>query len=219
MEKVLFSWSGGKDSSLALYEMLENDQYDVTALFTTLSETKRVPMHEVPETLIERQAAAFGLPIQFVYIPKHASNDVYERRLSELLVPFHSKGIEKVVHADICLEDIKAFRDAQLARLDMSGMYPLWREDTAKLAERFVSLGFRAVVTCVDTEKLGKAFAGRSFDRSFLSDLPDGVDPCGENGEFHTFVYDGPIFHEPVAFEKTETYTTWEGRFYHVALE
>lgn len=219
MEKVLFSWSGGKDSALALYRILQNDEFDVMAMLTTLSEKKKVPMHEVDESLIRRQADSIGLPLVPVYIPEHADNDTYEKRLSETLADFRRQGVEKVVHADIFLEDIKSYRDKQLAKLDMEGVYPLWGQDTAKLAEQFVSLGFESIVTCVDTSVLGREFVGRNYNRKFLSDLPDDVDPCGENGEFHTFVYAGPIFREPITFEKTNTFTTWDGRFYHVGLK
>ncbi|HEU5141423.1 MAG TPA: hypothetical protein VFT51_15725, partial [Bacillales bacterium] len=134
------------------------------------------------------------------------------------LTGFKRIGGEKVVHADIFLEDVRKYRDQQLAKVKMKGVYPLWGRDTAKLAGRFISLGFRSIVTCVDTSILGAEFAGRDFDADFLADLPDYVDPCGENGEFHTFVYDGPIFQQPVAFQKAEPYTTWEGRFHHLGL-
>ncbi|HEX7064458.1 MAG TPA: diphthine--ammonia ligase [Bacillales bacterium] len=218
MENVLFSWSSGKDSALALYEVLYSGECNVSALLTTITDEKKVPMHEVSSRLVERQAEAIGLQLVPVYMPKASNNETYEKGLAEVLAGFKEWGVEKVVHADIFLEDVKKYRDEQLAKLHMKGVYPLWGRETARLAERFISLGFRSIVTCVDTSVLGAEFAGRDFDADFLADLPGNVDPCGENGEFHTFVYDGPIFQRPVDYSEGGSYTSWEGRFYHLEL-
>lgn len=196
---VLCCWSGGKDSCLALYEIQKTRR--IAALLTTVTrDFDRISMHGVRRALLHQQAESLGLPIHEVFISKGATNEEYEKAMGEALLSFRAQGVSEVVFGDLFLEDIRAYRDRLLARFEMSGLYPVWDRDTDKLIRRFLDLGFRTAVVCVDPKKLGPAFAGRIIDQRFLSDLPEGIDPCGENGEFHTFVFDGPIFRKPVAF-------------------
>ena len=200
-ERVLVSWSGGKDSALALYEILKDKNYQIPALLTTVTEGfARASMHGVREILLERQASSINLPLKKVLIPPHATNEQYESKMREALVEFKKGGISAVVFGDIFLEDIRRYREEKLSGLGIKGIFPLWRMDTAYLARRFIDLGFKAVVCCIDPRVLEPSFAGRIIDERFLADLPATVDPCGENGEFHSFVFDGPIFKERVSY-------------------
>jgi uncharacterized protein (TIGR00290 family) len=201
--KTLFTWSGGKDSALALYEVLAGGDIEVCALLSTVTEDYgRVSMHGVRETLLRRQAAAVGILLRTVRIGKDASNRQYEERMGCVLADFKESGIHHVIYGDINLHGIREYREKNLRKLEMKALFPLWGRDTRAVAERFIDLGFRAIVTCVDSVKLDKAFCGREYDRAFLRDLPPAVDPCGENGEFHTFVYDGPLFEKQIPFGK-----------------
>ena len=198
-EPVLLSWSGGKDSSLALYKVQQESKYQVVALLTVLSQVYgRISHHGVRSALLERQASSLGLPLEPVYLSKNASNEEYETKMVELLTRYRDQGVESVVFGDIFLEGIRKYREEKLALVPMQGVFPLWGEDTTTLAGQFLSLGFKAVVCCVDPKLLETSFAGREIDQQFLDDLPPGVDPCGENGEFHSFVYDGPVFQERI---------------------
>jgi uncharacterized protein (TIGR00290 family) len=200
-EKVLVSWGGGKDSAMALCELLANKQHEVSALLTTVSEEyDRISMHGVRRAFLESQAESIGLPLEIVYIPKDSSNEVYENRMGKVLEGYLLRGVSGVMFGDIFQEDIRKHRERNLSRIGMDAFFPLWNRDTVKLARKFLELGFRAVVTCVDSNALSGDFVGREYDERFLSDIPPGVDPCGENGEFHTFVYDGPIFNERIPF-------------------
>lgn len=197
---VLISWSGGKDSCMALHEMQKTD-YRVAALLTTITrDYDRISMHGVRRTLLERQAEALGLPLHQVVITKDASNEQYEQKMIEACRSYQASGIETVAFGDLFLADIRAYRDQFLARHNLKGIYPVWLRDTGEFIREFVALGFKAVVTCVDGEVLDPSFAGAFIDESFLAALPAHVDPCGENGEFHTFVFNGPNFKEPVKF-------------------
>ena len=200
-ERILFCWSGGKDSALALYETQRAGRVAVAALLTTMADdVDRVCMHGVRRELLERQARALELPLDLVYVPKSPTNTVYEARLEASLKAHQARGVARVAFGDIFLEDLKAYRDRNLARVGMSGLYPLWKRDTRELMAEFIRLGFQAVVACVDTRALPESFVGRTIDDSFLRDLPPTVDACGENGEFHSFVFDGPNFLRPVEF-------------------
>jgi len=202
-EKVLFTWSGGKDSSLALHELQQTGQAEIVALLTTLTEGyDRISMHGVRVDLLEQQAAALSLPLEKVYIPPGASNEQYEAEMTRRLTAHLERGVSTVAFGDIFLEDIRAYRESNLARVGMKAIFPIWKQDTTALAHRFIESGFRAIVTCVDTDVLDGAFAGRDYDEPFLADLPDDIDPCGENGEFHSFVHDGPNFASPVPCRK-----------------
>jgi len=205
LTKVLMSWSGGKDSCLALYEIQQADRYQIAALLTTVTKDyDRISMHGVRRELLERQVASLGLRLHPVLITKSATNREYEARLIEACAEYREQGIDSIVFGDLFLEDIKKYRDEFLARHALKGLYPVWQRNTTDFVRKFIALGFKAIITCVNGDILGPAFAGRIIDDDFLSALPPGVDPCGENGEFHTFVYDGPNFKEPVRFTKGE---------------
>lgn len=198
-EPVLFCWSGGKDSAMALRALLSRDDVRVAALLTTVTEGyRRISMHGVRRELLERQVESIGLPLHEVRIPPQCINPIYESKMEQALLHFRGQGVLTVAFGDIFLEDLRAYREKNLARVEMTALFPIWKRDTRELAARFVANGFRAVTVCVDPRKLGPRFAGRQLDASFFADLPTDVDPCGENGEFHTFVYDGPIFRKPV---------------------
>lgn len=203
---VLMSWSGGKDSCLALHEIKNEQEYCVAALLTTVTrDYDRISMHGVRRVLLEQQAASLGLPLHQILISKDASNEEYESKMAEAFADYRAKGIDTIVFGDLFLEDIRKYREQFLARNKMHGLFPVWKRDTSSFIREFLDLGFRAVVTCVDSKTLDQSFAGRLIDETFLSSLPAQVDPCGENGEFHTFVFDGPGFSAPVKFSLGET--------------
>jgi len=217
-ENVLFTWSGGKDSALALYEILQNHQYRVAALLTTITEDyHRISMHGVREVLFDLQTESLGLPVEKVYITKNATNDEYEANMRQTLLRYQHRGITAVVFGDIFLEDLKVYRERNLSAIGMKGLFPLWKKSTTELSHRFIRLGFKAIITCVDSEVLEKNFVGRYYDRQFLADLPVTVDPCGENGEFHSFVFDGPIFQRGISFEAGDIVLR-DNRFYFCDL-
>ncbi len=192
---IFLSWSGGKDSSLALYEIQKAGTHRVSALLTTVTEDyDRISMHGVRRALLDQQAESLGIPLRKILIPKDCSNAIYESRMKALLEEGLREGIDTIAFGDIFLEDLKLYREKNLAQIGMTGLFPIWKRDSPELARTFIDLGFRAVLACVDTAKLDASFAGRSFDQHLLRDLPPGVDPCGENGEFHSFAFDGPIF-------------------------
>lgn len=196
---ILLSWSGGKDSSLALYEIQKSGKYQIVSLITTVTkEYNRVSMHGLRTVLLEQQATSINIPLEMVFITKNAANDEYESNFNETLIRFKEAGIKQVVFGDLYLEDIKKYREALLKKIDIECNFPIWKRDTMKLAREFIDLGFKAIVICVDSNVLGKEFARREYNEEFLNDLPKGIDPCGENGEFHTFAYDGPIFKNPI---------------------
>ncbi len=201
-EKLLFTWSGGKDSSLALREIERGTDYEVVALLTTVTgEHDRVSMHGVRRKLLRQQAESLGLPLEEISISENTSNVDYESIVRDALEKYLGLGVRTVAFGDIFLEDVRRQREENLGKLGMRGVFPLWKRNTRELAREFVSLGFKAVITCVDATLLDRGFCGRLFDEQFLADLPPGADPCGENGEFHSFVYDGPIFQKPVPFK------------------
>jgi uncharacterized protein (TIGR00290 family) len=203
---VLMSWSGGKDSCLALYEIQKTLDDRVASLLTTVTrDYDRISMHGVRRVLLERQAASLGFPLHQVLITKGASNREYETKLIEAVSAYRDQGIDSIVFGDLFLEDIKTYRDQFLARHGLRGIYPVWMRDTTAFVKEFIDLGFKALITCVNGHLLDSSFAGMIIDQSFLSTLPAHVDPCGENGEFHTFVYDGPNFAQPVEFSVGET--------------
>jgi uncharacterized protein (TIGR00290 family) len=193
------SWSGGKDSCVALHELRQSPGYSVAALLTTVTrDYDRISMHGVRRVLLERQATSLGLPLHEVFITKDATNQEYESKMEEAFSPYRERGIRRVAFGDLFLEEIRAYRDQFLARQNMRALYPVWGRDTTDFIREFIGMGFKAVVTCVDGKVLDSSFAGMMIDEDFLSALPTHVDPCGENGEFHTFVFDGPIFKEAV---------------------
>jgi len=204
-KKAIFNWSGGKDSSMALHKMLNDDQFDIRHLLTSLNtETDRISMHGVRRSMLERQVKALGFPLSVLELPGHINMEEYDQLMHEKLAPFLAEGITHSIFGDIFLEDLKAYRDERLKAVGLTGHYPIWKRDTTELVREFVSLGFKAVVVAIDGSKLDQSFAGRELDMDFVNDLPAGVDPCGENGEFHSFVYAGPIFKESFDFERGE---------------
>jgi uncharacterized protein (TIGR00290 family) len=174
-------------------------------------------MHGTREVLLEKQADSLGIRLCKVFISKSKSNLEYEQKMKDALFGFKSKGVDQVAFGDIFLEDLKKYRKDRLGQIGMKAVFPLWKQDTLKLAYKFINLGFKAIITCVDSKVLDGKFAGRSFDQDFLAELPAGIDPCGENGEFHSFVYDGPIFRKEVLFKKGQVVFRDE-RFYYCDL-
>jgi uncharacterized protein (TIGR00290 family) len=205
LEPILFCWSGGKDSAMALHTLLQQKLFEVVALLTTVTEGyDRIAMHGVRRELLRRQAESLGLPLHEVCIPPQRVNPVYEARMEEALRLFYDQGVRKVAFGDIFLEDLRAYREKNLARIGMTALFPIWKRDTRELIQYFHEQRFRAIAACVDSKALDPSFAGRELDESFFRDLPPPADPCGENGEFHTFVFDGPIFQSPIPVRKGE---------------
>lgn len=203
MKKVLMNWSGGKDSSLCLYYLLKSNDYEVVGLFTSINdEYRRVSMHGVRESLIKRQAEAIGLPVYFLRIPGQVDLKKYNHLMLNALSFFKERGVEYCVFGDIFLEELRTYREEKLKELNLKGLFPLWGKSTQNLAEQFIDLGFQAVLSSLDGGKLDKSFIGKSYDKQLLNDLPEDVDPCGEYGEFHSFVYDGPLFKTAVTLKK-----------------
>lgn len=200
-EDVLFCWSGGKDSAMALHALQSAQGHRITSLLTTVTqEYDRISMHGVRRVLLERQAESIGLPLHAVLIPPQCVNATYEARMKGALTEHLARGVRQVAFGDIFLEDLRVYRERNLAQLGMEAIFPIWKRDTRELARDFLRLGFRAITVCVDPRVLDSSFAGRELDESFFADLPPHADPCGENGEFHTFVFDGPVFRTPISF-------------------
>jgi uncharacterized protein (TIGR00290 family) len=205
-EDILFCWSGGKDSAMALHALGAERGVRITGLLTTVTEEyDRISMHGVRRALLERQAESLGLPLHAVLIPPQCVNATYEARMKDALEQHLARGVRRVAFGDIFLEDLRVYREQNLAKVGMKAVFPIWKRGTRELAHEFIRLGFRAIAVCIDPRVLDSSFAGRELDESFFSDLPPGVDPCGENGEFHTFVFDGPIFRTPIQFRAGET--------------
>ncbi|MBX5477095.1 MAG: diphthine--ammonia ligase [Clostridia bacterium] len=199
---AVVAWSGGKDSSLALWEA-RRQGWPVAGLLTTVTQPyDRISMHGVRAALLAAQADALGLPCTRVEIPSNCTNEMYEERMGQALARLREAGVDGVVFGDLFLKDIRAYRERQMEGSGLCPHFPLWGRDTTALAREFLAAGFRAVVVTVDPNRLAPSFAGREYDEAFLADLPAGVDPCGENGEFHTFVYDGPIFRRRIAVHR-----------------
>ena len=197
------SWSGGKDSAIALHELLRSDAYEVVSLLTTVSEEyRRISHHGVREELLDAQAAAIGLPLDKVYLPsgegRGCTNEVYESIMKAVMLAYLGQGVRTVAFGDLFLEDLRAWREVNLAKAGMRGLFPIWKRDTTEMAHEVIRLGYKAYLSCVEAV-VGVNVVGRLYDEKFLSDLPPTIDPCGENGEFHSFVFDGPIFKTPVA--------------------
>jgi uncharacterized protein (TIGR00290 family) len=196
--RFALSWSGGKDSALALWTLRREGREPATLLTTVTEGYERVSMHGVRRSLLARQAEEAGVPLVEIRIPQECPNETYERRLAQAFAAEPLASVEAVAFGDLFLEDVRAYREERLAATGRRALFPLWGRDTAALAAEFVEAGFEATLVCVDPSRLDASFAGRGFDRTLLADLPPAVDPCGENGEFHTFVHAGPIFRSPV---------------------
>ncbi|MCS7168509.1 MAG: ATP-binding protein [Gemmatales bacterium] len=202
-QPILLGWSGGKDSCLALAELSRQGQWHIVALVTTITEGyERVSMHGVRVELLRQQADSLGATLVEARIPPNASNLAYEASLSQAVQPFLAQGVRHMAFGDLFLEDIRRYRESLLARWGLQAVFPLWGRDTTLLSRQFIQQGFRALIVCVDPQQVPPALCGRPYDLTFLSDLPPTADPCGENGEFHTFVYDGPIFRYPIAIQR-----------------
>lgn len=200
-QKVSFSWSSGKDSALALYKLLQSDRYEVVSLHTSFDkELRRVGMHGIPETLVEQQAASIGLPLEKLYLQKGTSHESYEKMIKEFCLEQKDKGIEVFGYGDIFLEDLKEYREKQLGSVGMEAVFPLWEIPTAEVIEQFLALGFNTMLCCLNAALLPRELLGRPFSE-VKNEIASRVDPCGENGEFHSFVYEGPIFKTPLQFE------------------
>lgn len=204
--KAIFNWSSGKDSALALYKTLQENRMEVTALLTSINqEFQRISMHGVPVSLLEKQAESLGLPLIKMELPKEPSMEEYKDIMNKTMSDIQSMGITHSVFGDIFLEDLRKYREDQLSSIGMEAVFPLWKQNTSDLIHEFLDLGFKTIVTCVNGNDLDKSFAGRVIDQDFIRDLPEHVDPCGENGEFHTFTFDGPLFKNSIQFEIGET--------------
>ena len=199
--KAIFNWSSGKDSALALYKVLQNSEFEISCLLTSVNqEFQRISMHGVRVELLKQQAESLGIPLEIMQIPETPTMEAYENVMNETLMKLKDQGVTHSIFGDILLEDLRKYREDQLAKIDFKTVFPLWQIPTIDLIQEFISLGFKAIVVCVNERFLDKSFVGRIIDQDFINDLPDNVDVCGENGEFHTFTFDGPIFSKPINF-------------------
>ena len=228
MKKAFFNWSTGKDSALALYKILQDKNYSIDKLVTSVNENfSRVLMHGVQEELLNQQAESIGLPLEKIYFPEEVSMEFYGEIMKNKMLQLASEGFEFSVFGDIFLEDLKNYRESKLQEVNLKAVFPLWKRDSKELMKEFISVGFKAITVSISEKHLDKSFVGRELDIDFINDLPENVDVCGENGEFHTFVYDGPIFKKPIKFfigEKTkrnyskEENTNWDTSFWYIDL-
>ncbi|WP_343530890.1 diphthine--ammonia ligase [Pedobacter sp.] len=201
--KSVFNWSGGKDSCLALHHILQNRRFEIKCLLTTVNDAfNRVSMHGVRESLLVQQAESLGIPLHQVRLPELPDMDTYELEMNKHLMQLKAEGITHAIFGDLFLADLKAYRESKLAEIGLKAEFPLWERDTREVLKEFLSLGYRTMVVC--TQQGLEDFCGRVIDESFIDDLPAGIDPCGENGEFHTFVFDGPLFKKPINFSLGE---------------
>ena len=205
MKKAFLNWSSGKDAAFALHLLQREDEFSIEKLVTTLnSENNRISMHGLREELLLRQVKSLEIPVHIIPLAGNVSMETYDRVMQKETLFLKSEGFTHSVFGDIFLEDLKEYRESQLDKVGLKGVFPLWKRDTSGLIEDFIDEGFRAITVSVNAALLDRSFCGRIIDREFLKDLPEGIDPCGENGEFHTFVFDGPIFRAPVEFQKGE---------------
>ena len=197
--KAIFCWSGGKDSAYGLHKVLMENRYEIKYLLTTLNDNfRRISMHGVQEILLDQQAEAIGIPLLKVWVTE-GTNEEYEKKMEAVLLKAKSEGIHHVLFGDIFLDDLKAYRERNLAKVDMKGIFPLWQMDTEKLLDDFINKKFKSIICCTN-DMLGAAWLGREINRSFRKKLPEDIDPCGENGEYHSFCYDGPLFKNKINF-------------------
>ncbi|HKJ48158.1 MAG TPA: diphthine--ammonia ligase [Christiangramia sp.] len=205
MNKAYLNWSSGKDSAMSLFYAKKQDDYNIKKLLTTINmDVERVTMHGVRNELLFQQAECIGLPLQISELSAETSMEDYNQKMKEATESLISEGFTHSIFGDIFLEDLKKYREDQLRSVGIKSVFPLWKKDTKKLITEFIDLDFKAIVVCTNSKYLDDSFCGRLIDHQFVIDLPDNVDPCGENGEFHTFVFDGPIFNSPVSFEVGE---------------
>lgn len=200
-----FNWSGGKDSALALYKILQQGRYKINYLLTSVNAAhNRISMHGVRRELLLAQAVSIGIPLTTIELPEQPGMSEYEAAMMEKVNELKNKGCTHAVFGDIFLEDLRLYRKQKLAPSGIECVFPLWKSNATQLVHEFIDLGFKTIIVCVNEQYLDKSFCGRIIDKDFLNDLPENVDPCGENGEFHSFVFDGPIFKTPIAFTKGE---------------
>lgn len=211
-QKIILFWSGGKDSALAFYELLQQGNYEITLLTTISEKYGRISAHGVREALLEKQVESLGCDLEKVYLNPNCTNEEYELKMAEAINRYKKLGVTKMAFGDLFLEEVRNYREQSLEKLRMEALFPLWGRATGEVAAAFIKLGFKAIITCVDTQVLPGEFTGRFFDPQFLTDLPGQIDPCGENGEFHSFVFDGPIFKERISFSVGEKILR-DGRF------
>jgi uncharacterized protein (TIGR00290 family) len=205
MKKAYLNWSSGKDAALALYKLQQDNEYSVEKIVTTVNtDFDRISMHGIRTELLIKQAENIGLPLHQIKLHGEVSMEEYNKVMEMETNKFLDEGFTHSVFGDIFLEDLKRYREKHLEEIGLKAVFPLWKQNTEKLLEEFISEGFKAIVVCVNTNKLDRSFCGRMLDKDFLNDLPEDVDPCGENGEFHTFVFDGPIFKKPIDFKIKE---------------
>ena len=206
MKKAVFNWSGGKDSALALHKILEEQEYEIVCLLTTINqEFNRISMHGVRKELLEEQAKSIGIPLYIIEVPKELTMEKYDTLMKEELIFLKRKHhISHAIFGDIFLEDLKKYREERLGKLGLTAVFPLWGQDTLTTVNEFISLGFKAITVCIDAQKMNDSLVGRIINEEFIKELPDDVDPCGENGEFHSFVFDGPVFNETIQFNLGE---------------
>ena len=204
--RALVSWSSGKDSAFVVHELRKQGDIQIVGLLSTVTDMhERVAMHGVRVALLERQAEELGLPLYQVMIPNPCPNQIYERRMAEAIESAQRARVTHIVFGDLFLEDVRRYRETMLAQTGIQPLFPLWRRSTRELADVMIASGLKAVVTCVDPQQLSSSFAGKDYDATFLANLPEGVDPCGERGEFHTFVWDGPMFGNSIQIDIGET--------------
>lgn len=199
--KTYFNWSSGKDSALALYHLLQDEQYAVEELITTVnSHYNRVSMHGLRKELLLEQTNALNIKSSLIELPEMPSMEVYEQKMTDIVTRLKDDGFTHSAFGDIFLEDLKAYREKQLAEVGLKAVFPIWKRDTKKLIYEFLDLGFKTIIVCANSKYFNEDFVGTVIDKHFIDNLPIGVDPCGENGEFHTFCFDGPIFNKPISF-------------------
>ncbi len=204
--KLYFNWSSGKDASMSLFVLQQQGNFAIKKLVTTInSHYHRVSMHGLRTELLEKQAESIGIPLHKIELPRQPSMEDYTSIMKTNVDSFRNEGFSYTAFGDIYLEDLRKYRDDQLNPLGIQTVYPIWKKDPIELIKQFISLNFKAIIICVSSEFLDESWLGREIDENFLNDLPENVDPCGENGEFHTFCYDGPIFNDPVEFTKGES--------------
>lgn len=202
MAKAIFNWSGGKDSALALYKIQIEKKIEVSSLLTTLNKkNKRVSGHGIRESLLDLQSKNMSIPINKIFLPDDVSNETYEKMMKEYWEKKKNEGINYCISGDIFLEDVKEYREKQLSMMDIQTVFPLWKMNSNDVLKEFIDLGFKSIVVCINEKYLDSSFVGRIIDADFVADLPPNIDPCGENGEYHSFVFDGPIFKKPVDFK------------------
>ncbi|GAL83557.1 hypothetical protein MYP_784 [Sporocytophaga myxococcoides] len=216
MQKAVFCWSGGKDSAFALYKTISSGAFEILALLTTINSAySRVSMHGVREELMDLQAKHIGIPLYKVYIPEVCTNEEYEKQMEEAMIYWKEKGVSHIIFGDIFLEDLKRYREEKLEKVGMKAVFPLWKEDTAELLSSFLKLGFKTMICSGSCKNINEELVGETLSEEIVGLMSPGTDPCGENGEFHTFVYEGPVFREKLDVACTEKVV----KYYNVKKE